>query len=248
MPKCSLFPLRTISEDPANLNSADAELIVTAEDGLDYVVKTTRKGATIPAAEWIGQSIADACGIGTPQFAQIQLMDGRIGFGSQWDSSVISDQAIRHQIATAVPGPKPLAEVFSSIYAIDLITYNTDRHFGNYFFVRTNKGIGVKAYDFSRALHYNGWPLPQLPMQLNTNTVNCYRSLKVGYPLETGAVQRCFSKLSSVKLETFESWLDQMPEEWMDQQNKAQFSVWWRQEVPNLMNTISSGLQNGSYL
>jgi hypothetical protein len=248
MPKCSLFPLKTISEDPAHLNSADAELIVTAEDGLDYVVKTTSRSPSIPAAEWIGQSLADACGIGTPQFAQIQLMDGRIGFGSQWDSSVIADQSLRHQIASAIPGEKQLAEIFSAIYAIDLLTYNTDRHFGNYFFVRTAKGIGVKAYDFSRALHYNGWPLPALPMQTNTNTVDCYRSLRVGYPFELLALQRSFAKLGAVKLATFQSWLDQMPEAWMDQSKRSDFVTWWTQEVPSLISNISEGLRNGNYL
>ena len=136
MPRAYLFPQRTINEYPANLGSADAELMVTAEDGMDYVVKTTKKIAAIPASEWVCQNLADACGIPTPQFSQIQLMSGDVGFGSQWDESAIKDQATRNQVVSAIPGLPLLAEMFSAIYAIDLFTFNTDRHLGNYFFVK----------------------------------------------------------------------------------------------------------------
>ena len=106
---------------------------MTAEDGMDYVIKTRKKMAGLPASEWVCHNLADACGIPTPQYAQIQLMNGEIGFGSQWDESVVKDQATRNLIVTSIPGLPNLAGMFSAIYVIDLFSYNSDRHAGNYF-------------------------------------------------------------------------------------------------------------------
>lgn len=178
MPRAYLFNVRTIREDPANLNSADAEFIVTGEDGMDYVVKTTKKHPGIPASEWIGHNFADACGIPTPQYALIELADKRIGFGSQWDASAFVDPTVRAAVIGAGTKLAPLAAVFSSIFALDQFVYNDDRHFGNYFLVSTGRSVGVKAYDFSRALLYHGWPPPPLPLPPTCHTmVTCPGSL-----------------------------------------------------------------------
>ena len=43
MPRANLFEIETVIEDPANLNTADAEYVVTASDSMDYVVKTPHR-------------------------------------------------------------------------------------------------------------------------------------------------------------------------------------------------------------
>lgn len=221
---------------------------MTAEDGLEYVVKTTRKHAAIPASEWLCHHLADACGIPTPQFTQIELMDGRIGFGSQWDESVVRDQAAISQVTSAIPGSKTLAKVFTQIYVLDLFAYNCDRHLGNYFFVKTKSGIGVKAYDFSRALIYNGWPMPSLPLPLGCATLSCYSSLRVGYPFEQSAADAATQKLSNVKQTELESWIGDMPAAWLAAQQRTALSDWWNISCPAFLQDISEGLRNGRYI
>ena len=248
MPKAYLFAQRTINEYPANLGSADAEYIVTAEDGMDYVVKTTKKIFGVPASEWICQNLADACGIPTPQFSQIELRNGDLGFGSQWDESAIKDQATRNQIVLAVPGLPILADMFSAIYVLDLFSFNVDRHLGNYFFVRTNLGVGVKAYDFSRAFYSLGWPIPAPPLPSNCHTVACYRSLKVGYPLSPPIAAETLRRIAAVPQATVQSWLDEMPTSWMSDAQKAETVKWWTTELPQRLANILLGLKNGTLL
>lgn len=248
MPRAHLFDVvRTIREDPANLNSADAEFIVSAEDSMDYVVKTTRKQPGIPASEWICHQLADACRIATPQYAQIELQDGRIGFGSQWDSSATTDQVTRTRIAMAIPGLPGLAAQFSAIYVLDLFVHNVDRHLGNYFFVKTRQGYGVKAFDFSQALFYHGWQIPGLPLN-HCNTLSCYRSLRVSYQYDKQAgaeLIRCLRRLPLVQLR---QWLDEMPPAWLSATRKARFTDWWDNEAGQRLLLIERGLSNGTYL
>lgn len=248
MPKAYLFPQRTVNEYPANLGTADAEYLVTAEDGMDYVVKTTKKVLGVPASEWICQNLADACGIPTPQFAQIELRSGEVGFGSQWDAAAIRDHGIRNAIVSAVPGSPDLAGMFSAIYVLDLFAYNLDRHFGNYLFVQTGVGIGVKVYDFSRAFYCLGLPIPTLPLPGTCKTVACYRSLKVGYPLSKPVVAETVRRIAAVPHSAVQTWLDEMPGAWMSDAHKDETSKWWRAELPVRLTQITQGLANGTLL
>lgn len=248
MPKTYLFPQNTINEYPADMGSADAESWVTAEDGMDYVIKTRKKMAGLPASEWVCHNLADACGIPTPQYAQIQLMNGEIGFGSQWDESVVKDQATRNLIVTSIPGLPNLAGMFSAIYVIDLFSYNPDRHAGNYFFIKTKSGYGVKAYDFSRAFYCAAWPLPPFPLPAACNTVGCYRSLQVGYPFVLGVADETIRRIAAVPIEAVNAWLRDVPVTWMSDQQKAELASWWQGEMQARLNKITLGLRNGSLL
>src|SRR5690348_10597490 len=104
MPRASLFEIETVIEDPANLNSADADYVVTASDSMDYVVKTPRRHPSVPASEWICHRLAEVCGIPTPQFGIIRMRSGVTGFGSQWDSSIVTNQSLVNSVLTAIPG------------------------------------------------------------------------------------------------------------------------------------------------
>src|SRR5688572_25381694 len=137
MPRASLFEIDTLLEDPSNLNSADAEYVVTASDSMDYVVKTQKRHPAIPASEWICHRLAEECGVPTPQFAIIRLRDGTAGFGSQWDSSIVANLDVINSVVITIPGIPNLAPIFSAIYVLDLFVFNVDRHINNYFFVRT---------------------------------------------------------------------------------------------------------------
>lgn len=249
MPRAYLFEQAALNEYPTNLGSADAEYIVTAEDGMDYVVKTTHKHPSIPFSEWIGHSLADACGIPTPQFTVIKLMNGTMGFGSQWDSSAVDRHGVLTKVTTVpVPGPQSLARMFSAIYALDLVLYNCDRHLGNYFFVQTNKGVAVKAYDFSRALFFNAWPLPSLPMDKHCNTVACYSSLRVSYPFDIAAADQVLKQISSIPKLRVEEWIGQIPEDWISTASRTKFTTWWESNLPSLLVDVSEGLRDGRYL
>jgi hypothetical protein len=212
---------------------------------MDYVVKTKQKHPGIPISEWFCQSLADACGIPTPQFAQIKLMDGRVGFGSQWDESAVKDQGLIAQITSAVPGEVWLAQKFSEIYVIDLFTYNRDRHLGNYFFVKTNKGHGVKAYDFSRAFLYNAWPMPPLPLG-SCNTTACYSALRVGYPFNVEAGEKLVGKIAGIPSSEVDTWLGEVPSDWITDDQKNTVSVWWKNESPKVLDKILKGISDGT--
>jgi hypothetical protein len=249
VPRAYLFDVvRTIREDPARLNSADAEYVVTGEDGMDYVVKTTSKHPGIPASEWLAHNIADACGIPTPQYALIELNDGRLGFGSQWDMSAVTDQAIRNHVTTAIPGVAGLAAQFSAIYALDLIIHNDDRHLGNYFIVKTQRDYGVKAYDFSRALFYQGWPMPQLPLKPTCNTVSCYRSLQVGYPYDKKIGAELIRRVRKIPSKQIKEWLDDSPKDWISAARKAEVHDWWDDGAQERLQEVERGLNDGTLL
>jgi HipA-like protein len=249
VPRAYLFNVRTIQEDPAHLNSADAELIVTGEDGMDYVVKTTTKHPGIPASEWIGHSLADACGIPTPQYAFIELADQRIGFGSQWDASALTDPVLRTKVfLTAGAKLQHLAIVFSSIFALDQFVYNDDRHANNYFLVATGRSYGVKAYDFSRALLYHGWPPPALPLPPGCNTIGCYRALRVGYPYDPAGGEEVIRKLKGLSATVIRQWLNDMPSVWLTAAKKAQFCDWWENDGQDRLEEARKGLGNGTFL
>jgi HipA-like protein len=248
MPRAYLnYVQRTINEYPPNWGTADAEYLVTADDGMDYVVKTIRKHPEMPAAEWMCHNIADSCGIATPQYTFIELMNGDVGFGSQWDESTV-DLATKTAVASAIPGDSLLAKRFSAIYAIDQFAHNQDRHFNNYFFVRTNTGIGVKAYDFSRGLHVNGWPLPNLPLPRHCNTVTCYSALRVGYPFSKPSALEVVHGIRSIDHTTIENWLNEMPASWMDNGTKLQFVDWWKSAVPLRIGDLTKGIEDESIL
>ena len=248
MPRAYLFPQLTVNEYPANLGSADAEYLVTAGDSLDYVVKTCRRHQAMPISELLSHNIADACGVPTPQFTLVQLMNGDVGFGSQWDDSAIKDQAIRNSIVTAIPGSPVLAAQFSGIYVLDLFLHNDDRHLGNYLFVSTNQGVGVKAYDFSRSLFFHGWPPPQLPLDPHSNTVQCYRSLRVGYPFDPAVGKEAIRRLRGIDSPRVARWLEEAPTEWMSDSSRREFVSWWQSEALTRLDTISKGLGDGSLL
>ncbi len=248
VPRAYLFTVRTIREDPADLNSADAELIVTADDGMDYVVKTTKRHPGIPASEWLGHHFADACGIPTPQYAIVELADKRLGFGSQWDDSSLRDQGARRAVLEAGAKLAHLGAIFSSIFALDQFVYNDDRHFGNYFLVSTGRSFGVKTYDYSRALLYHGWPPPVPPLKKACNTMACFRALVVGYPYDKAAGAEVIRKLRGLRAEQIRLWLDEMPRDWLSTPKKAQMCDWWNDEAPDRLEVTKKGLANGTFL
>lgn len=248
VPRASLFEIETVVEDPANLNSADAEYVVTASDSMDYVVKTVKRHALLPASEWLCHRLAEACGIPTPQFGIIRLRNGDSGFGSQWDASVVTNQDIINSVLTVIPGPPLLAKIFSQIYALDLFVHNEDRHIGNYLFVRTRSNVGVKVYDFSRGLLRYGVPLPALPMKSDSNTIKYGRALRVAYPMVVPAVQEVVRRLLSISDSVVASWIDEMPSQWIPVDLRRLFLKWWEKESGNRAALVEKGIADGSLL
>ena len=249
MPRANLFEIETVVEDPANLNSADAEYVVTASDSMDYVVKTQQKHPWVPASEWICHRLAEACGIPTPQFGIIRMRSGVTGFGSQWDGSNVTDQRVINSVLTAIPGQLTLARIFTSIYVLDLFVHNEDRHINNYLFVRTRNSIGVKVYDFSRALLYHGrFPLPALPMQPRTYTVTYGRALRVAYPIVRETVRQTVRRILGVTTASLEQWIGEVPDQWVRESLRRDMLRWWDTESAKRAVVIERGIADGSFL
>lgn len=166
-----LFHRKSRIEYPKVQPSADALGEIEADDGHRYFVKDDANGTPVRASEWIGTHVAEAVGISAPAAAPIEMLDGRVVFGSRKVSGAADAVTTRSLLinpgANAQFSPVGLSPVLSAIYALDMFLFNDDRHFGNYI---TYDDSGVRrmyAFDFSRAMFWRwpwgGFPAPATP-------------------------------------------------------------------------------------
>jgi hypothetical protein len=244
----SAFPVPLISVDPANLGTADAALFGSADNGIEYCVKTVEKTPRVPGAELICYSLAESCGLAVPQFDVVELPGGPLAFGSVWDGSAAVQQVAIMVLLGQSKG-KEIARTLSRIYAFDLFVHNTDRHLNNYLCVGGRlPGYAIRAYDFSRAWTSNGWPLPALPMQANEKTVRTYRHLQSIHPFDLAEANAILGKLRDFPVDAFKRLVDTVPMEWIDAKLRKKIVKWWAEERSIRIGKIIGGLKDGSFL
>jgi hypothetical protein len=173
----SVFPIKTITEFPSNLPSADCGFIALAEDGCQYALKdgiSKGSAAVVPHCEWFCSELAIAIHIATPQHFVVERLDGTLVFGSQWAGGVISPAKAASWEDMVANGTIPLADIIptlSHIYAFDQFICNDDRHAGNLLAFEQYSKVAIHAYDYSRAWLTHGFPLPPVPLLRICNTV-----------------------------------------------------------------------------
>lgn len=217
-----LFPIRVRATAPKPFgNSADLAEVAIGEDGMDYAVKTVH----IAASEALCYQIYAACGIAVPHKATLLMIDGSYAFGSRIERG-LSDYA------SCAPTEKSewlkeCSPIISSICALDFLIANEDRHMGNFlFFTGLNGRKSCMALDFSRALLYASWPLPDT-WKLHNNTTSTEKGLRQLHFWDSAAATQSLLSAAAIKQSTWANWIDALPTGWITAGFETTLSTWW---------------------
>jgi hypothetical protein len=215
-----LFPVKIKHTIPSPFPSADVKEFAIGEDGMDYAVKS---GLTA-ACEALCYKTFTACSIAVPQNAILEMLDGSTAFGSR----VIIDKT--YDVAS--PAEKlqwfrDCSAIMSSICGLDHMLANEDRHQGNFLYLTgLNNRKTCMAIDFSRALLFRGWPLTEI-WTFPNNTTNMVVAKKNIGTWDVAAATQSLLILSSIKKETWESWVNDLPSGWLDISESSKLIDWW---------------------
>lgn len=191
------------------------------EDGMDYAVKVGQTAAS----EALCYQIYAACGVAVPYSVTLLMLDGSHAFGSRIERGLI-DQLLT-QPAERMELLKECGKLISAICALDFLIANEDRHPGNFLFLNGLNGRkSCMAMDFSRALLYAPWPLPQT-WAIPNNTTSMEKGLRnLGY-WDTASATQALLSASAIQQNTWSSWIDALPEGWIKAEFKDTLSAWW---------------------
>lgn len=246
------FPLLAVNEYPPRQRTADTSGEVEAIDGLRYHVKGDQQGRAVCASEWLCTKIAEEVGIAGPTPAVIQMLDGRLAFGSRRISGT-ADQVItasflttpsQSNVQTPVAG---LRRILSNIYAFDMFMHNVDRHFGNYLSTEDSGARRLYAMDYSRALFW-GWPFNNFP-GTHENTRTHGTKLRQLHGFDETAAFGLLDQLNSLAPAIVEGFVNRMPPAWMPASLRFGFMGWWSNGGrAGRLTDLRMGLGNGQLL
>ena len=251
-PELMMFPVKAVNEYPLSRQTADALGEVEAEDGLFYHVKGDRPGHFICASEWICTNVAEEVGIGAPPRALIEMLDGRLVFGSRRISGVADEATTTLFLTTpshegTQPASTGLRRLLSRIYAFDLFINNVDRHFGNYLSVEEFSVRRLYAMDNSRALFF-GWPIDGFPQpHEHTRVRGLY--LRQLHGFDEAAALSVIEKLRRLAPTVIEGFIKRMPPSWLPPELRRELMDWWSNggRIGRLIE-LDAGLRDGRLL
>jgi hypothetical protein len=117
--------------------------------------------------------------------------------------------------------------VFSSTLAFDYTSNNGDRHLNNYLYLRVNGEVLLMLIDFSRALNFEGWPMPGLPIPAHTNTVRSIADWTGYHPFVKQDAEKIIDRWNGLPDSKMHEILAPMPDEWMLEADRAILCQWW---------------------
>lgn len=247
-----MFPLKAVNEFPAREHTADSAQEIEAADGFLYHVKCDPVDRAVCASEWLCTKIAEEVGIAGPTPALIQMMDGRLAFGSRRISGV-ADKAVtttflltpsRSNHEAPVAG---LSRLLSNIYAFDMFVHNVDRHFGNYISTEDSGARRLYAMDYSQALFW-AWPFNGFPAP-HENTRQCGVILRQRHGFDTTAAVGVLDQLKVLAPAVIEGFINRMPPAWMGVKLRSEFMSWWSNGGrSSRIDELREGLGNGRLL
>ena len=212
-----------------NQNSADLKIIGTGRNNKDYAIKLRTDGnGFVPASEMFCYELANIINIATPGFDILKLRDGSLAFGSVWEGGV-SPVKLDNDVFDILNGNvkvEGMKTFFSKVYAFDLFINNIDRHFGNYIFRGSFRGIIAMAYDFSRAWYEIG-PFTYEAFDANNKTKVCIDIIKKTDNFDKEEAIRTLQEISDVPKSAIEAILQNIPDNWLDIKFKEEFLDWW---------------------
>lgn len=257
----SFFPLKIRTLYPVDIG-ADSKKRCRAEDGLDYHIKDMVSGDsnhTTPHSEWFCTRLAEAIGIACPQCAILEEHDGTLVFGSRYEGGVLTAPKIGEtsgfwwqSVKSGEIKIDDISVVLSRIYAFDMFIYNDDRHSNNFVARESVNGTVLLANDYSRAWLRHGIPLPQLPMDANSNTVSQQRKFMVywGHKYVDGkTAKELLKRIAKVPIETIEYIINSHPEAWLTLEEEKSILSWWgSRPMLKRVAEVCKGIADGSCL
>jgi hypothetical protein len=157
-----LYPVNLKFELPKgpSVDGADLKVIGHCDDGFDYALKRPEDGVLLPITEWVCYHLCRAIGIATPDFAVINRAGASPAFGSRWEQN--ASQLTDLQPFSIATFFAPHIARLESIYTLDAVLPNYDRHGRNMMRRHTSAGDLLLAFDFSRAWLQTGTPFGDL--------------------------------------------------------------------------------------
>lgn len=209
-------------------NSSDAPIFVAASDGLDYVAKIpTIENPCVAACEAISYFICDRIGLPVPKSAWLEFPDGRVAFGSRWESG--TNQYTKLPIEARDEIFLKCANQIARFCLIDAFLANPDRHADNILF-RESQLDGrwtVIGMDFSWALWRSGFP-EKSPEQIlaSGNTAATLKIMKLLVKLDGKISATIVAGLQTINHKQIESLVAEIPDSARCLQ-ASDLPVWW---------------------
>lgn len=219
-----LFPLRVARFVPSPWSSADLGELARTADGHDFAAKWEHDGAGLPASEWLGHRLANACQIATPFTATLHH-GALLGFGSRIEGAVQSFRDLsppeRCEVVTQC------SQAMCATLALDVFIGNEDRHLGNWLFRRNLDGQWAPlCIDFSRALFRRGFPTDPWPLP-PCNTTATMALLKAAGLWDGPYAVFAIEQLQRVTPAVLQHWLQECPLPWLPEPARATLTTWW---------------------
>jgi hypothetical protein len=250
--QAQMFTRKAILEFPQKEPTADSLGEIEADDNHRYYIKGDAHGRRVRASEWLGSHISEAIGIGTPTPISVERIDGSIVFGSRRIAQVADNAKTTAYLTTptvtniGMPA-SGLSSVLSSIYALDMFINNEDRHPGNYLSVDDNGTRRLYAFDFSRAIFWQ-WPWNGFPAS-HQNTRVWGELLRNAHGFDQNSAAGTLDRLTGLAPATIESFINEMPPDWLPKETCQQFIGWWSSSAKNArIEALRAGLIDGTLL
>lgn len=225
MTQGTLFPLRVKHHLPPAGRGKDVRFFALADDGMEWALKRQAEHTMLPASEYFGYQLAQACSLATPYCGILADLDGALVFGSRIEAG-LTDLATEPQ-ANVPARIASCAGRMSGAYALDLFMGNNDRHFGNFLYRAQSDGrLAAMVIDWSRAWWVGGWPPQDLTTAASatSNHVHILRALKLWSPTDALLT---LGTVSSVPVSAVKDWLDKMPASWLTPADRGTLLAWW---------------------
>jgi hypothetical protein len=231
-------------------SGATAPWLIRADDGLPYIVKDEISGTplTVRASEFIWVSLARLIGLPAPEPVVIEDETGRPLFGCRRE--IIAPDAL----LCLLNGHLHNGGVqLSRIYGLDLFSANWDRHPGNYLVLDDGGGsFAVFAIDFSHVPAHPGMINTQQDpiFAVMTATRQHFPKIVSAYGgLDRVAALQVIDRLALLPIETIETILSTMPNDWLEASMRGDVLSWWKgPERKARAQTLKQGLMNGALI
>ena len=238
--------------DPDALGTADAGPVCRCDDGCEYATKGTNNHSQVPHSEWLCTQLGEVIGIAAPPCAVIEMPNGDLVFGSRWEGGVVPAQPPWwEQVKNGRIPLDNVKEILTKIYAFDHFVHNIDRHAKNFIMRSQRSSEVLMANDYSRAWLVHGFPLPQTPMDENSNTVKAQRRFTEYFGTYIDPVEACstMERIKAIPSSRIQNIIEFHPLVWLDDNLKGRILDWWGNgEMNTRAEHVAKGIEDGTHL
>lgn len=243
-----LVPLTSLFCGPSRFSTADQGGMCGCADNSNWVIKRGKADNPFSAHnEWVCANLACAAGVPVAPYNIIEHLDGTLCFGSQFMVGEITDWQ-NLVIAGNIP-VQDIAASINQILALDLFILNLDRHFGNYFVIKTNSFYEMFAIDHGRAWRFGAFPLNELALPA-CNTSNAFREMQARFPpfYDPALVIKTLNEIGTITTEQVGTIINRQPVGWLSQAEIDETLSWWDNEAVARVDGIVERVNNGSFI